>query len=42
MNHNETEQIVDIGPEEQKELLTKEVMQGRISVPERGVLILQS
>lgn len=42
MNHNEIEQIVDIGPEEQKELLTKEVMKGRILVPGRGVLILQS
>jgi beta-galactosidase len=42
MNHNEREQIVDIGEEKQKDLLTGEIVNGRISVPQRGVCILQS
>jgi beta-galactosidase len=42
MNHNEQDQIVDIGEEKQTDLLTGESVNGRISVPKRGICILQS
>jgi beta-galactosidase len=42
LNHNAAEQTVDIGAQEQKDLLTGDMVKQSVTVPGRGVRILQA
>ncbi|MNJ77607.1 Beta-galactosidase BgaP [compost metagenome] len=42
LNHNATAAEVEIGADEQKDLLTNATVKGTVTVPARGVMILES